>query len=36
MKGNTLVLDGQREFESDRVYMNELISQIKCFIVENS
>ena len=31
-----LVLDGQREFETDKQYLNELIAQIKSYIVENS
>jgi len=36
IKGENLILDGQREFETDKNYMNELINRIKSYIIENS
>ena len=36
IKGDNLILDGQREFETDKNYLNELINQIKSYIIENS
>lgn len=30
------MLDGQREFENDKSYMNELINRIKSYIIESS
>jgi hypothetical protein len=33
---SSLILDGQREFETDKDYLNQLILQIKSYIIENS
>lgn len=32
----SLILDGQREFETDKEYLSHLIGQIKSHIIENS
>ena len=33
---NSLVLDGQKQFETDKEHLNSLIAKIKSYIVENS